>query len=231
MAKLSKKRKQALAQFDKTKVYPLEEAVQVLKDITYTKFDASFDIDVRLGVDPRKANQMVRGIVTLPHGTGKVVRVLVLCTPDKEEEATAAGADYVGLDEYVDKIKKGWTDVDVIITMPSVMPKIGALGKILGPRGLMPNPKAGTVTMDVGKAVSDVKAGKIDFKVDRYGIIHSGIGKMSFTKEQMIDNVREIMSTIIKLKPTAAKGTYVRSIYLSSSMSPGVQVDVKSVTV
>jgi large subunit ribosomal protein L1 len=174
---------------------------------------------------------MVRGIVTLPHGTGKVVRVLVLCTPDKEEEATAAGADYVGLDEYVDKIKKGWTDVDVIITMPSVMPKIGALGKILGPRGLMPNPKAGTVTMDVGKAVSDVKAGKIDFKVDRYGIIHSGIGKMSFTKEQMIDNVREIMSTIIKLKPTAAKGTYVRSIYLSSSMSPGVQVDVKSVTV
>ena len=231
MAKLSKKRKQALAQFDKTNVYPLEEAVQVLKDITYTKFDASFDIDVRLGVDPRKANQMVRGIVTLPHGTGKVVRVLVLCTPDKEEEATAAGADYVGLDEYVDKIKKGWTDVDVIITMPSVMPKIGALGKILGPRGLMPNPKAGTVTMDVGKAVSDVKAGKIDFKVDRYGIIHSGIGKMSFTKEQMIDNVREIMSTIIKLKPTAAKGTYVRSIYLSSSMSPGVQVDVKSVTV
>lgn len=231
MAKLSKKRKQALAQFDKTKVYPLEEAVQVLKDITYTKFDASFDIDVRLGVDPRKANQMVRGIVTLPHGTGKVVRVLVLCTPDKEEEATTAGADYVGLDEYVDKIKKGWTDVDVIITMPSVMPKIGALGKILGPRGLMPNPKAGTVTMDVGKAVSDVKAGKIDFKVDRYGIIHSGIGKMSFTKEQMIDNVREIMSTIIKLKPTAAKGTYVRSIYLSSSMSPGVQVDVKSVTV
>ncbi len=231
MAKLSKKRKQALAQFDKTKVYPLEEAVQVVKDITYTKFDASFDIDVRLGVDPRKANQMVRGIVTLPHGTGKVVRVLVLCTPDKEEEATTAGADYVGLDEYVDKIKKGWTDVDVIITMPSVMPKIGALGKILGPRGLMPNPKAGTVTMDVGKAVSDVKAGKIDFKVDRYGIIHSGIGKMSFTKEQMIDNVREIMSTIIKLKPTAAKGTYVRSIYLSSSMSPGVQVDVKSVTV
>jgi len=231
MAKLSKKRKQALAQFDKTKVYPLEEAVQLVKDITYTKFDASFDIDVRLGVDPRKANQMVRGIVTLPHGTGKVVRVLVLCTPDKEEEATAAGADYVGLDEYVDKIKKGWTDVDVIITMPSVMPKIGALGKILGPRGLMPNPKAGTVTMDVGKAVTDVKAGKIDFKVDRYGIIHSGIGKMSFTKEQMIDNVREIMTTIIKLKPTAAKGTYVRSIYLSSSMSPGVQVDVKSVTV
>ncbi|HNY63044.1 MAG TPA: 50S ribosomal protein L1 [Bacteroidales bacterium] len=231
MAKISKKRKEALAKFDKTKVYSLEEAVQVVKDITYTKFDASFDIDVRLGVDPRKANQMVRGIVTLPHGTGKVVRVLVLCTPDKEEEATAAGADYVGLDEYVDKIKKGWTDVDVIITMPSVMPKIGALGKILGPRGLMPNPKAGTVTMDVGKAVTDVKAGKIDFKVDRYGIIHSGIGKMSFTKEQMIDNVREIMSTIIKLKPTAAKGTYVRSIYLSSSMSPGVQVDVKSVTV
>ena len=179
MAKISKKRKEAFAKFDKTKAYPLVEAVNIVKDITYTKFDASFDIDVRLGVDPRKANQMVRGIVTLPHGTGKVVRVLVLCTPDKEEEAKAAGADYVGLDEYVDKIKKGWTDVDVIITMPSVMPKIGALGKILGPRGLMPNPKAGTVTMEIGKAVADVKAGKIDFKVDKYGIIHTGIGKVN----------------------------------------------------
>ena len=231
MAKISKKRKEALAKFDKNKVYSLTEAVQLVKDITYTKFDSSFDIDVRLGVDPRKANQMVRGIVALPHGTGKVVRVLALCTPDKEDEAKAAGADYVGLDEYVDKIKQGWTDIDVIITMPSVMPKIGALGKILGPRGLMPNPKAGTVTMDVGKAVADVKAGKIDFKVDKYGIIHSGIGKVNFSNDQLMDNTKEMMSTIIKLKPTAAKGTYVKSIYLSSTMSPGIQVDVKSVTV
>lgn len=231
MAKISKKRKEAIAKFDKTKVYPLAEAVQVVKSITYTKFDASFDIDVRLGVDPRKANQMVRGIVTLPHGTGKTVRVLVLCTSDKEDEAKAAGADYVGLDEYIDKIKKGWTDVDVIITMPNVMPKIGALGKILGPRGLMPNPKAGTVTMDVGKAVTDVKAGKIDFKVDKYGIIHSGIGKVNFSDDKLMDNVKEIVSTIIKLKPAAAKGTYVKSIYLSSTMSPGVQVDAKSITV
>lgn len=231
MAKISKKRKEAFAKFDKNKVYSLSEAVQVVKDITYTKFDASFDIDVRLGVDPRKANQMVRGIVTLPHGTGKVVRVLALCTPDKEDEAKAAGADYVGLDEYIDKIKKGWTDIDVIITMPSVMPKIGALGKILGPRGLMPNPKAGTVTMDVGKAVSDVKAGKIDFKVDKYGIIHSGVGKVNFANQQLEENVKEMMSTIIKLKPAAAKGTYVKSIYLSSTMSPGIQVDAKSVTV
>ncbi|MDR2979833.1 MAG: 50S ribosomal protein L1 [Bacteroidales bacterium] len=231
MAKISKKRKEAFANFDKNKVYPLSEAVQVVKNITYTKFDASFDIDVRLGVDPRKANQMVRGIVTLPHGTGKVVRVLALCTPDKEDEARAAGADHVGLDEYIDKIKKGWTDIDVIITMPSVMPKIGALGKILGPRGLMPNPKAGTVTMDVGKAVADVKAGKIDFKVDKYGIIHSGVGKVNFSNQQLEENVKEIMSTIIKLKPTAAKGTYVKSIYLSSTMSPGVQIDAKSVTV
>jgi len=230
MAKISKKRKEALAKFDKTKVYSLNEAVEVVKSITYTKFDASFDIDVRLGVDPRKANQMVRGIVTLPHGTGKVTRVLVLCTPDKEEEAKAAGADHVGLDDYVEKIKKGWTDVDVIITMPSVMPKIGALGKILGPRGLMPNPKAGTVTMDVGKAVAEVKAGKIDFKVDKYGIIHSGIGKVNFSSDKLVENVKEMMSTIIKLKPTAAKGTYVKSIYLSSTMSPGVQVDVKSVS-
>lgn len=231
MAKISKKRKEAFAKFDKTKAYPLVEAVSIVKDITYTKFDASFDIDVRLGVDPRKANQMVRGIVTLPHGTGKVVRVLVLCTPDKEEEAKAAGADYVGLDEYVDKIKKGWTDVDVIITMPSVMPKIGALGKILGPRGLMPNPKAGTVTMEIGKAVADVKAGKIDFKVDKYGIIHTGIGKVNFSADKLVENAREMMATIIKLKPSAAKGTYIKSIYISSTMSPGVQVDVKSVTI
>ena len=231
MAKISKKRKEALAKFDKNQAYPLAEAVNIVKGITYTKFDASFDIDVRLGVDPRKANQMVRGIVTLPHGTGKVVRVLVLCTPDKEEEAKAAGADYVGLEEYVDKIKKGWTDVDVIITMPSVMPKIGALGKILGPRGLMPNPKAGTVTMEIGKAVTEVKAGKIDFKVDKYGIIHTGIGKINFSAEKLVDNAREMMATIIKLKPTAAKGTYIKSIYISSTMSPGVQVDVKSVTI
>ena len=231
MAKISKKRKEAFAKFDKTKAYPLVEAVNIVKDITYTKFDASFDIDVRLGVDPRKDNQMVRGIVTLPHGTGKVVRVLVLCTPDKEEEAKAAGADYVGLDEYVDKIKKGWTDVDVIITMPSVMPKIGALGKILGPRGLMPNPKAGTVTMEIGKAVADVKAGKIDFKVDKYGIIHTGIGKVNFSADKLVENAREMMATIIKLKPSAAKGTYIKSIYISSTMSPGVQVDVKSVTI
>ncbi len=231
MAKISKKRKEALAKFDKNQAYPLAEAVNIVKGITYTKFDASFDIDVRLGVDPRKANQMVRGIVTLPHGTGKVVRVLVLCTPDKEEEAKAAGADYVGLEEYVDKIKKGWTDVDVIITMPSVMPKIGALGKILGPRGLMPNPKAGTVTMEIGKAVAEVKAGKIDFKVDKYGIIHTGIGKINFPAEKLVENAREMMATIIKLKPTAAKGTYIKSIYISSTMSPGVQVDVKSVTI
>lgn len=230
MAQISKKRKEALAKFDKNKVYPLPEAVQLVKDITYTKFDASFDIDVRLGVDPRKANQMVRGIVTLPHGTGKTVRVLVLCTPDKEDEAKAAGADYVGLDEYIDKIKSGWTDIDVIITMPSVMPKIGALGKVLGPRGLMPNPKAGTVTMEVGKAVNDVKAGKIDFKVDKYGIIHTAIGKVNFTVDKLMDNSREVISTIIKLKPAAAKGTYIKSIYLSSTMSPGIQVDVKSVT-
>lgn len=231
MAKISKKRKEAFAKFDKSKVYALPEAVQVVKSLTYTKFDASFDVDVRLGVDPRKANQMVRGIVTLPHGTGKVVRVLVLCTQDKEEEAKAAGADYVGLDEYVDKIKKGWTDVDVIITMPSVMPKIGALGRILGPRGLMPNPKAGTVTMEVGKAVSEVKAGKIDFKVDKFGIIHTSIGKNHFTAEELTDNAREMLSTVIKLKPASAKGTYVKSIYLSTTMSPGVQVDPKTVTI
>lgn len=230
MAKISKKRKEVLAKYDLSKVYSLTEAVQVVKDITYTKFDASVDIDVRLGVDPRKANQMVRGVVTLPHGTGKVIRVLALVTPEKEEEAKAAGADYVGLDEYVQKIKEGWTDVDVIITMPSVMPKIGALGRILGPRGLMPNPKTGTVTMEVGKAVSEVKAGKIDFKVDKFGIIHTAVAKVSFTPEKICDNVKEMLSMVMKLKPAAAKGTYVKSVYLSSTMSPGVQVDMKSVT-
>jgi large subunit ribosomal protein L1 len=210
-------------------VYKLSEAAALLKEITFTKFDASVDIDVRLGVDPRKANQMVRGVVTLPHGTGKTVRVLVLCTPDKESEAQAAGADYVGLDEYIEKIKGGWTDVDVIITTPNVMGKVGALGRILGPRGLMPNPKTGTVTMDVAKAVQEVKAGKIDFKVDKYGIIHTAIGKVSFTPEQIVDNAHEVMSTIIKLKPSAAKGTYVKSIYLSTTMSPGIEIDPKSV--
>ncbi len=230
MAKLKKNQKEALAKFDKNTVYSLSEAADVVKNITYTKFDASVDLDIRLGVDPRKANQMVRGVVALPHGTGKTVRVLVLCTPDKEEEAKAAGADYVGLDEYIDKIKGGWTDVDVVITMPSVMPKVGALGRVLGPRGLMPNPKAGTVTMDVGKAVEDVKGGKIDFKVDKYGIVHASIGKVSFEKEKLIDNARELIQTIIKLKPAASKGTYVRSIFISSTMSPGIAVEPKSVT-
>ncbi len=230
MAKLSKNKKEALAKFDREAIYSLEEAVDVVKDITYTKFDASVDLDIRLGVDPRKANQMVRGTVTLPHGTGKTVRVLVLCTPDKEEEAKAAGADYYGLDEYITKIKGGWTDVDVVITMPSVMPKVGALGRILGPRGLMPNPKTGTVTMDIAKAVNDVKAGKIDFKVDKFGIIHAAVGKASFNKEQLTENARELIQTIIKMKPAAAKGTYVKSIYMSSTMSPGVQVEPKSVT-
>jgi large subunit ribosomal protein L1 len=228
MAKLTRKRKESLALFDKNKLYSLAEASDIVKKITNTKFDASVDIDVRLGVDPRKANQMVRGIVTLPHGSGKTIRVLVLCTPDKEEEAKAAGADYYGLDDYIAKIKGGWTDVDVVITTPNVMPKVGALGKILGPRGLMPNPKAGTVTMDVGNAVKEVKAGKIDFKVDKYGIIHAGIGKVSFSNESIYDNAREILQSIIKLKPSAAKGTYVRSIYLSSTMSPGIQIDPKS---
>ena len=229
MSKLTKNQKIAYAKIEPHKAYKLSEAAALLKEITFTKFDASVDIDVRLGVDPRKANQMVRGVVTLPHGTGKVVRVLVLCTPEKEAEAQAAGADYVGLDEYVDKIKSGWTDVDVIICTPNVMGKVGALGRILGPRGLMPNPKTGTVTMEVGKAVQDVKAGKIDFKVDKYGIVHTSIGKVSFTAEQIEENAREVMSTIIKLKPSAAKGTYVQSIYLSTTMSPGVQVDPKSV--
>ena len=228
MSKLTKNQKIAYAKVE-DKAYKLSEAAALLKEITFTKFDASVDIDVRLGVDPRKANQMVRGVVTLPHGTGKTVRVLVLCTPDKEAEAQAAGADYVGLDEYIEKIKGGWTDVDVIITTPNVMGKVGALGRILGPRGLMPNPKTGTVTMDIAKAVQEVKAGKIDFKVDKYGIIHTSIGKVSFTPEQIVDNAKEVMSTIIKLKPSAAKGTYVKSIYLSTTMSPGVEVDTKSV--
>jgi len=229
MAKLTKNQKLALAKYDKDATYTLADAARIVKDITTSKFDASVDIDVRLGVDPRKANQMVRGIVTLPHGTGKTVRVLVLCSPDKEEEAKAAGADYVGLDEYIQKIKEGWTDVDVIITMPSIMPKVGALGRILGPRGLMPNPKTGTVTMDVGKAVAEVKAGKIDFKVDKFGIIHAGIGKVSFEQDKLIDNAKELLATIVKLKPSSAKGTYVKSVFMSSTMSPGVRIDEKSV--
>ena len=229
MSKLTKNQKAAYAKVEPHKAYKLSEAASLLKEITFTKFDASVDIDVRLGVDPRKANQMVRGVVTLPHGTGKTVRVLVLCTPDKEAEAQAAGADYVGLDEYVEKIKSGWTDVDVIICTPNVMGKVGALGRILGPRGLMPNPKTGTVTMDIAKAVTEVKAGKIDFKVDKYGIIHTAVGKVSFTPEQIVENAKEVINTIIKLKPSAAKGTYVLSIYISTTMSPGLQVDPKSV--
>ena len=229
MSKLTKNQKAAYAKVEPHKAYKLSEAASLLKEITFTKFDASVDIDVRLGVDPRKANQMVRGVVTLPHGTGKTVRVLVLCTPEKEAEAQAAGADYVGLDEYVEKIKSGWTDVDVIICTPNVMGKVGALGRILGPRGLMPNPKTGTVTLDIAKAVSEVKAGKIDFKVDKYGIIHTSVGKVSFTPEQIVDNAKEVINTIIKLKPSAAKGTYVLSIYLSTTMSPGLQIDPRSV--
>ena len=229
MSKLTKNQKIAYAKVEPNKAYKLSEAAALLKEITFTKFDASVDIDVRLGVDPRKANQMVRGVVTLPHGTGKTVRVLVLCTPEKEAEAQAAGADYVGLDEYVEKIKSGWTDVDVIICTPNVMGKVGALGRILGPRGLMPNPKTGTVTMDIAKAVTEVKAGKIDFKVDKYGIIHTSVGKVSFTPEQIVENAKEVVNTIIKLKPSAAKGTYVLSIYLSTTMSPGLQIDPKSV--
>ncbi len=229
MSKLTKNQKIAYAKVDADKAYKLSEAAALLKEISFTKFDASVDIDVRLGVDPRKANQMVRGVVTLPHGTGKTVRVLVLCTPDKEAEAQAAGADFVGLDEYVDKIKSGWTDVDVIITTPNVMGKVGALGRILGPRGLMPNPKTGTVTMDVAKAVAEVKAGKIDFRVDKCGIIHTAVGTVSFTPEQIVENAQEFLSTIMKLKPAAAKGTYVKSVYLSTTMSPGVMIDTKSV--
>ncbi|MFR9628094.1 MAG: 50S ribosomal protein L1 [Rikenellaceae bacterium] len=229
MSKLTKNQKIAYAKVEAGKAYKLSEAAALLKEITFTKFDASVDIDVRLGVDPRKANQMVRGVVTLPNGTGKDVRVLVLCTPEKEEEAKAAGADFVGLDEYVDKIKSGWTDVDVIITTPNVMGKVGALGRILGPRGLMPNPKTGTVTMEVGKAVQEVKAGKIDFKVDKFGIVHTSVGKASFDVEKIVENAQEFLSTIIKLKPAAAKGTYVKSIYLSTTMSPGVMIDTKSI--
>ena len=229
MSKLTKNRKLVLSKIEPNKVYKLGEAAALLKEITFTKFDASVDLDVRLGVDPRKSNQMVRGVVTLPHGTGKSVRVFVLCTPDKEKEATEAGADYVGLDEYVEKIKGGWTDVDVIITTPNVMAKVGALGRILGPRGLMPNPKTGTVTMEVGKAVKEVKAGKIDFKVDKFGIVHSSVGKIAFSAEQIADNASEFMNTILKLKPTTAKGTYVKSIFLSTTMSPGLQIDPKSV--
>ena len=230
MIKLTKKRKVALSKIDKAAVYSLADAAGLIKEISNTKFDSSVDIDVRLGVDPRKANQMVRGIVTLPHGTGKTIRVLVLCTPDKEEEATEAGADFVGLDDYIEKIKGGWTDVDVIITMPSVMAKVGALGKILGPRGLMPNPKTGTVTMEVGKAVKEVKAGKIDFKVDKFGIIHASVAKASFERDKIVENAKELINTILKLKPSSAKGTYVKSIYMSSTMSPSVPVDPKSVT-
>ena len=227
MTKISKNRKVAVAKYDNTKSYTLAEAAKIVKDITTTKFDASIDIAVRLGVDPRKANQMVRGSVSLPHGTGKTMRVLVLCTPDKVDEAKAAGADHVGLDEYIEKIKGGWTDVDVIITMPSVMGKVGALGRVLGPRGLMPNPKTGTVTMDIGKAVTDAKGGKIDFKVDKAGIVQALVGKASFDSNKLAENINELLQTIIKLKPTSAKGTYVRSIYLSSTMSPSVQIDTK----
>ena len=229
MGKLTKNQKLAAGKIEAGKAYSLKEASQLVKEITFTKFDASLDIDVRLGVDPRKANQMVRGVVSLPHGIGKVTRVLVLCTPDAEAAAKEAGADYVGLDEYIEKIKGGWTDVDVIITMPSIMGKIGALGRILGPRGLMPNPKSGTVTMDVAKAVREVKQGKIDFKVDKSGIVHTSIGKVSFTAEQISENAKEFISTLIKLKPAAAKGTYIKSIYLSSTMSAGIKIDPKSV--
>ncbi len=229
MAKISKKRKEVLSKVDLAKAYSLTDASKLVKEITTTKFDASVDIDVRLGVDPRKANQMVRGIVTLPHGTGKTVRVLVLCTPDKEAEAKAAGADFIGLDDYIEKIEKGWTDIDIVITMPSCMAKVGKLGRVLGPRNLMPNPKTGTVTNDVGKAVTDVKGGKIDFKVDKQGIIHASVGKASFDAAKLAENAAEVLQTIIKLKPSSAKGTYVKSIYMSSSMSAGILVDSKSV--
>lgn len=229
MGKLTKNQKLIKEKIEPGKVYTLKEAAEMVKEITFTKFDASVDIDVRLGVDPRKANQMVRGVVSLPHGTGKQVRVLCLCSPDAEAAAKEAGADYVGLDEYIDKIKGGWTDIDVIITQPAIMGKIGALGRVLGPRGLMPNPKSGTVTQDVAKAVKEVKQGKIDFKVDKNGIVHASIGKVSFTPEQIRDNAKEFVMTLIKLKPATAKGTYLKSIYLSSTMSPGVKVDPKSV--
>ncbi len=228
MATLTKKRKAANAKFDSNKVYSVSEASKVVKEITTTKFDASVDLAIRLGVDPRKANQMVRGTVTLPHGTGKVLRVLAIVTPDKEAEAKAAGADYVGLDEYIEKIKNGWTDVDVIITMPSVMGKVGALGRVLGPRGLMPNPKTGTVTMDIGKAVTDSKGGKIDFKVDKAGIVHAGIGRVSFDAQKISENAAEVLQAVVKLKPSSAKGTYVKSVYISSTMSGSIQIDSKT---
>lgn len=229
MAKLTKKQKEAAAKIDKARLYDLKEASTLLKEVASAKFDESVDIAVRLGVDPRKANQMVRGVVTLPHGTGKDVKVLALVTPDREEEAKAAGADYVGLDEYLQKIKDGWTDVDVIITMPAVMGKLGPLGRILGPRGLMPNPKTGTVTMEVGKAVQEVKAGKIDFKVDKTGIVHAAVGKVSFEADKLAENVTEIVQTLIKMKPTAAKGTYIKSIFISSTMSPSIALDPKAI--
>jgi large subunit ribosomal protein L1 len=227
MTKISKKRKAALAKYDPTKTYSLADAVKIVKDITNVKFDASIDLSIRLGVDPRKANQMVRGSVTLPHGSGKTMRVLALVTPDKEAEAKAAGADFVGLDEYIEKIKGGWTDVDVIITMPSVMGKVGALGRVLGPRGLMPNPKTGTVTMEIGKAVTDSKGGKIDFKVDKAGIVQSLVAKASFDAAKIADNANELLQTIVKLKPSSAKGTYIKSIYMSSTMSPSIEIDSK----
>ena len=230
MAKVPKKRKAVDKKVDGEKFYTLDEAMNLVKDVNTAKFDASVDLAVRLGVDPRKANQMVRGIVTLPHGTGKVKKVLVLCSPDKEEEAKAAGADFVGLDEYIEKIKGGWTDVDVIITTPTAMGKVGALGKILGPRGLMPNPKTGTVTMEVGKAVAEVKAGKIDFKVDKTGIIHASIGKVSFESDKIAENANELLQTVLKLKPSAAKGAYIKSIFISSTMSPGIQIEPKSIS-
>jgi large subunit ribosomal protein L1 len=231
MARLSKNTKEALSKFDIEKEYNLDEAAKIVKDITFTKFDASVDVSVRLGVDPRKATEMVRGTVALPNGVGKDVKVLVLCTPDKEAEAKEAGADYVGLDEFIEKIKGGWTDIDVIITMPSVMGKVGALGRVLGPRGLMPNPKSGTVTMDIKKAVTEIKAGKIDFKVDKFGIIHTTIGRASFEADKIAENANELLQTILKLKPTSAKGTYMKSICLSSTMSPGVKIEPKSFAV
>jgi len=228
MTKYTKNRKVALEKIEEGRLYRLIEAADLVKEISTTKFDATLDLDIRLGIDPRKSNQMVRGVVTLPNGTGKETRVLVLCTPDKEEEAKNAGADFVGLDEYVEKIKGGWTDVDVIITMPQVMGKVGPLGRVLGPRGLMPNPKSGTVTTDVGKAVLEVKKGKIDFKVDKYGIVHSSIGKVSFEPQKIVENAREFINTVVKLKPASAKGTYIKSIYLSSTMSPAIKIDAKA---
>ena len=230
MGKLTKNQKAAIEKIDSTKEYSLQDAAKLVKEITFAKFDASVDVDIRLGVDPKKADQMVRGVVTLPHGTGKDLTVLVLCTPDKEQEAKDAGADYVGLDEYIKKIEGGWTDVDVIITMPTVMAKVGRLGKVLGPRGLMPNPKAGTVTLDVAKAVQDVKAGKIDFKVDKYGIIHASVGKVSFDPQKIEDNLREMLQTVSKLKPASAKGTYFKSINISSTMSPSITIDKSTIT-